>query len=184
MSSDRQKLKTVSLEGTLISAAVWIALSFLFALANVSLFGYYIGEFLAITLGGVPAAFLQLRLCLADKARWVRWIPAALAAAMPLLAAFFACVVGGFGGGLLGIILIVFSLAPAAGVCIGWIAHGKRLALIPLNILFIVFLVFNGIPFATRPIDLADFIALIYLLAGIFLAFVPAEKREPAEASA
>lgn len=174
MKTSRQKLKRASMIGLAVSAILWIALTY--PLQNVTLFGYYIGEVAAFILGGIPAAFLQLRLCLTDKEKWVRWVPTAVAAAV-YVAAIICYFAGGFGGELMALILFAACLAPTAGICIGWLAYGKRLALIPLNVALIAYMVMNGVPLAARPIELTDAAAIFYLLLGIYFAIRPLERK-------
>ena len=171
----RKKLKTVSLVGMIISAAVWIALPF--ALRDVTLSYVYIGEVLALTLGGIPTAFLQLRLCLTDREKWVRWVPTAVAA-MTYIAAGVMLVCDSFDG-LLSLIIAVFGLAPCVGICLGWLAYGKRAALVPLSIIFIAYLVISRVPIVSRPFELTDAAAAVYMISGICLALkpLPAEQK-------
>ena len=169
---NRSKLKIISTVGLTASAVLWIALSYF--LRNMTAFGYYIGEILGVTLSGIPVAFLQLRLCLTDKEKWVRWVPtvvdaAVCAAALILLVAAY--------DSLLSLLLIVAAVAPTAGICIGWLAHGKRLALIPLNIALIAYMIMNGVPLITRPFELTDAAAIFCFLIGIYFAIRPLERK-------
>ncbi len=167
-----QRLKKIAAALMCITAAVWIAVSAL--LSTVSVSGVYIGYMTALTLGGVPVAFLQLRLCLAEKERWVRWVPAVVAAGVYSLALLF--YFGGSMYSLLGMILAVFGMAPLAGICLGWLACGKRHAFLLLDILFIIYLIANRIPFFNRPFEGTDLIAFLYLAAGIYLFIKPAAE--------
>lgn len=181
MGEKRRNLKIISTAGIIVGAALWIGLTA--ALRNVVLFGYYIGEMAAFMLGGLPAAFLQLRLCLADKEKWVRWVPAAISALLGLAALILHvfAIRSDSMYDLLALLLVVAGLAPAAGICIGWLAYGKRAALVPLNILLVAYFVMNGAPFITRPFELADIAAAAYLLAGLFFA-ITAKGRSSAAA--
>lgn len=169
---NRSRLKIISTVGLAVSAVLWAALSYF--LRNTEAFGYYIGEIMGVTLSGIPVVFLQLRLCLTDKEKWVRWVPtvvdaAVCAAALILLVAAY--------DSLLSLLLIVAAFAPTAGICIGWLAHGKRLALIPLNIALIAYLIMNGVPLITRPFELADAAAIFCFLIGIYFAIRPLERK-------
>ncbi len=168
MDEKRRKLKIFSTLGIVIGVALWAGLSA--ALRDVEMFGYYIGELAAVMLGGVPAAFLQLRLCLADRERWVRWVPTAVAGAVGLAALGLHVYASRADSmyDLLALMLAVAGLAPAAGICIGWLACGKRAALIPLNLLLIGYFVMNGVPFLTRQGEFADLAAAGYLGAGVW----------------
>ena len=161
---NRSRLKIISTVGLAASAVLWVALSYF--LRNTEAFGYYIGEIMGVTLSGIPVAFLQLRLCLTDKEKWVRWVPTVVDAAV--------CAAG---DNLLSLLLIAAAVAPTAGICIGWLAHGKRLALIPLNIALIAYLIMNGVPLITRPFELADAAAIFCFLIGIYFAIRPLERK-------
>lgn len=170
---NRLKLKRISIIGLAVSAAIWIALSF--ALSGVHVFGLYIGEIFAMVLGGVPAMFLQLRLCLTDREKWVRWVPAAVTV-LVYAAALICYIEGSFSGTLLALLIVILGMAPAAGICLGWLAHGKKPALIPLNLLLIFYLALNEIPLVSRPIDLTDVFVAIYFLTGIYFFIKPVER--------
>ena len=169
---NRSRLKIISTVGLAASAVLWVALSYF--LRNTEAFGYYIGEILGVTLSGIPVAFLQLRLCLTDKEKWVRWVPTVVDAAVCAAALI---IIVADGDNLLSLLLIAAAVAPTAGICIGWLAHGKRLALIPLNIALIAYLIMNGVPLITRPFELADAAAILYFLIGIYFAIRPLERK-------
>ncbi len=171
----KRKLKKIAIIGMIISAAIWVVLTA--ALENVGHNGVFVGAVAGLSLGGVPTAFLQFRLCLTDREKWVRWVPAVTALAqIPLILLLY--LFGGDIGGLLALMILAFALAPSAGICLGWLAHGKRAALIPLNVIFIAYLVLNGLPFFVRPFELVDAITLLYLLVGVYLCIRPAERSE------
>ena len=169
----KKNLKKISLIGFLASLVLWIALSYF--LRNVSLFGFYIGEMLFIVLSGLPFAFLQLRLCLTDKEKWVRWVPLAVDIATYILSVIL-YLTGGFEAELMALILVVWGIAPSAGICLGWLAHGKKIALLPLNIMLIIYLALENIPIIARPIELTDIAAALYVLLGVYLFIRPIER--------
>lgn len=174
----KRKLKIFSTIGLAVSGVLWVAMSLIFKDTEAA--GVYLGEVFGLTLGGIPTAFLQFRLCLTDKEKWVRWVPIAVDSAVYAFAAAL-YITGGFGGTLLAAILAVFGLAPTAGICIGWLMHGKRIAILPLNITMIIYLAAARLPMISRPFELTDLFAIIYLLAGVYLAFRPMERGEEHE---
>ncbi len=169
----KKKLKIFSTIGLAVSGVLWIAMSLIFKDTEAA--GVYLGEVFGLTLGGIPTAFLQFRLCLTDREKWVRWVPIAADLAVYAFAAAL-YISGDFGGTLLAGILAVFGLAPTAGICLGWLMHGKRIAILPLNTVMIIYLAAARLPMISRPFELTDLFAAVFLLAGVYLAFRPMER--------
>lgn len=168
----KKKLKAVSIICMIISIVLWIAISYLLMPINTKLVGVYFGEVFEIFFVGVPTAFLQFRLCLTDKEKWVRWVPAAVILVGYMISAleylFDIEIVS-----LLGLVIAILFITPAAGVCIGWLAYGKKLAFIPLNIMMIFYLIMNRIPFISRPPEIADLFATLYIFSGVYFFLKP-----------
>ena len=81
----KRKLKIFSTVCMAVSGALWVAMSLIFKDTEAA--GVYLGEVFGLTLGCIPTAFLQFRLCLTDKEKWVRWVPIAVDLAVYAFAA-------------------------------------------------------------------------------------------------
>ena len=164
-------MKTVVLTVSLIlSLALYFALYFLFVNRDVVINGTSLGVSLALTLHAVPAFFLQWLLCRMEKPVWARWLPLALLAVIAVIGVLY--LTGTLGSGwdtLGGAIILCWCIAPAAGLALGWMAVGRKLAAIGVFLMLAVYVALKahgGPLWLLEPVDLA---ALAVLAAGIYL---------------
>lgn len=143
--------------------------------------GVDMGSVTAFTLCGLPFFFLQWRLCRAQKAKWVKWIPLGVISFLAIVSVIQVAFNQGSWDSLLGWIGLIFCMAPAAGMFLGWMAHGKKTAFIGVATAVIAYLIANRVPLLQRPIELTDVAAAIVLTAGICLLFKKVTKEQIAE---
>ena len=104
---------TALLYALLVCLAVWVEGRFL--------------ETLVLSFSAVPFLFLQARLCRLQRHRRLRWLPIGLLfLAAGLCALTFFGVLGTGWDFLFGGIGLLFCIAPAVGVALGWLAAGTR----------------------------------------------------------
>ena len=127
---------------------------------------------LMLTVHAVPAFFLQWLLCRTEKPVWVRWLPLALLASVAVVGALY--LIGTLGSNwdfIGGAIILCWCIAPAAGLALGWMAGGRKLAAIGLFLILAVYVVLKahgGPLWHLEPVDLA---ALAVLAAGLYFLF-------------
>ena len=127
---------------------------------------------LMLTLHAIPAFCLQWLLCRMEKPAWARWLPLALLAAVAVIGALY--LTGTLGSNwdfIGGAIILCWCIAPAAGLALGWMAGGRKLAAIGLFLILAVYVVLKahgGPLWHLEPVDLA---ALAVLAAGLYFLF-------------
>ena len=127
---------------------------------------------LMLTVHAVPAFFLQWLLCRMEKPVWARWLPLALLAAAAVIGVLY--LTGTLGNNwdfIGGVILLCWCIAPAAGLALGWMAGGRKLAAIGVFLMLAVYVVLKvhgGPLWHLEPVDLA---ALAVLAAGLYFLF-------------
>lgn len=152
--------------GLILSLALYFVLFF----KDITINGTSLGITLALTLHAVPAFFLQWLLCRMEKPVWVRWLPLALLAAIAVIGALY--LTGTLGSGwdaLGGGLILCWCIAPAAGLALGWMAGGWKLAAIGVFVILAVYVCvksLGGPIWHFEPMDLAAF---VILSAGIYL---------------
>lgn len=166
-------MKTAALTVSLtLSLALYFALYFIFANRDVTINGASLGVSLLLTVHAVPAFFLQWLLCRMERPAWVRWLPLVLLAAVAVIGALYLTGVLGSGWDVLGGgIILCWCIAPAAGLALGWMAGGRKLAAIGLFLMLAVYVVLKahgGPLWLLEPVDLA---ALAVLAAGLYFLF-------------
>ena len=173
MNPSVEHMKTAALTVNLILALVlYFALFFIFINWDVTINGTSLRATLALTVHAVPAFCLQWLLCRMEKPVWARWLPLALLAALTLLGALLFW--GAIGSGwdkLTGGIILCWCIAPAAGLALGWMASGRKLAAIGVFLILAVYVVLKahgGPLWHLEPVDLA---ALAVLAAGLYFLF-------------
>ena len=166
-------MKTAALTvGLTSSLALYLTLFFVFTNRDITINGASLGSTLALTVHAVPAFFLQWLLCRMEKPAWVRWLPLVLLAAFAVIGALY--LTGTLGSGwdaLAGAIILCWCIAPAAGLALGWMAGGRKLAAIGLFLILAVYVVLKahgGPLWLLEPVDLA---ALAVLAAGLYFLF-------------
>ena len=166
-------IKTVVLTVSLIlSLALYFALYFLFINRDVVINGASLGVSFALTFHAIPALFLQWLLCRMEKPVWARWLPLALLAAVAVIGVLYLTGTLGSGWDVLGgAMILCWCIAPAAGLALGWMASGRKLAAIGLFLMLAVYVVLKahgGPLWLLEPVDLA---ALAVLAAGLYFLF-------------
>ena len=125
---------------------------------------------LILTAHTVPAFCLHWLLCRMEKPVWARWLQLVLLAALALLGALlFWGVIGSGWDKLAGGIILCWCIAPAAGLALGWMANGRKLAAIGVFVMLAVYVYvksLGGPLWHFEPMDLA---ALAILTAGVYL---------------
>ena len=158
--------------GLILSLALYLALFFIFINWDVTINGASLGSTLALTLHAVPAFFLQWLLCRREKPVWARWLPLALLAAVAVIGTLYLTGTLGSGWDILGgAILLCWCIAPAAGLALGWMANGQKIAAIGVFLMLAVYVVLKahgGPLWLLEPVDLA---ALAVLAAGLYFLF-------------
>ncbi len=158
--------------GFAVAAALYALLFWIFGRAS--------SNALAATLlsaHALPMFLLQWRLCRVERRRWPRWAPLVLVAVIALIGALY--LFGDLGGGwdaLFGGLLLCWCAAPAAGICLGWMAGGghtaKRIAGAGLLVMLAVYVGLKALGFPLWwtfvPLDVP---ALAVLAAGFWLFF-------------
>lgn len=166
-------MKTAPLTvGFILSLALYLALFFVFRNRDIVINGTSLGSTLALTVHAVPAFFLQWLLCRMERPAWARWLPLALLAAVAVIGVLYLS--GTLGSGwdaLAGGIILCWCIAPAAGLALGWMAGGRKLAAIGVFLMLAVYVVLKahgGPLWLLEPVDLA---ALAILAAGLCFLF-------------
>lgn len=170
MNPSAEHPNTIALTAALIlSLALYSATFFVFVNRDVVINGTSLGACLALTVHAVPAFFLQWLLCRIEKPVWARWLPLALLAALAMLGALlFWGVIGSGWDKLAGGLLLCWCIAPAAGLALGWMASGRKLAAIGVFLMLAVYVILKahgGPLWLFEPVDLA---ALAVLTAGVY----------------
>ena len=169
MDPSAEHMKTAPLTVALIlSLAIYVALFFRDVMIN----GTSLGATLALTVHAVPAFFLQWLLCRMEKPVWARWLPLALLAAVIAIGTLYLTGTLGSGWDVIGgAIILCWCIAPAAGLALGWMAVGRKLAAIGVFLMLAVYVVLKahgGPLWHLEPVDLA---ALAVLAAGLYFLF-------------
>ncbi len=160
-----------------LSLAAYPALLFVLPGWDLTVLGGSLRTDLILAWPVIPFFCLQWLLCRVKKFKWPRWAPLVLLAAVALIGALY--LFGALGSGwdaLGGGILLCWCVAPAIGVCLGWMAGGghtaKRIAGIGLLAMLAVYVGLKalGSPrwWAFEPLDVP---ALAALAAGLWLFF-------------
>ena len=170
MDPSAEHMKTAPLTVALIlSLALYFALYFLFIIRDVTINGTSLGVTLALTVHAVPAFFLQWLLCRMERPVWARWLPLALLVAVAVTGALYLSGTLGSGWDVLGgAILLCWCIAPAAGLALGWMASGRKLAAIGVFLMLAVYVILKahgGPLWLFEPMDLA---ALAVLTAVVY----------------
>lgn len=160
-----KKTNTILTAGIFISLVLAVVIPIL--CTTVSFGGVDMGSVTAFTLCGVPFFFLQWRLCRSQKGKWVKWIPLGFLCVIAFLCFIQVTLTQGSWDSFLGWIGLIFCMAPAAGIFLGWMAHGKKIAFAGVAAAVVVYLAVNRIPFLQRPVDLLDVVAALVLTAGV-----------------
>ena len=173
MNPSVEHTKTIALTISLtVSLALYLALYFLFINRDVIINGASFGVSLALTVHAIPAFFLQWLLCRVERPVWARWLPLALLAAVAVIGTLY--LTGTLGSGwdfIGGAIILCWCIAPAAGLALGWMASGRKLAAIGVFLMLAVYVVLKahgGPLWLLEPVDLA---ALAVLAAGLYFLF-------------
>ena len=173
MNPSAEHMKTAPLTvGFILSLALYFALFLVFLNRDVVINGTSLGVTLALTLHAVPAFFLQWLLCRIEKPVWVRWLPLALLAAVAVIGALY--LTGTLGNNwdfIGGAMILCWCIAPAAGLALGWMANGQKIAAIGVFLMLAVYVVLKahgGPLWHLEPVDLA---ALAVLAAGLYFLF-------------
>lgn len=173
MNPSAKRMKIAALPvGFALSLILYVALFFVLANRDVIINGTSLGSTLVLTLHAVPAFLLQWLLCRVEKPVWVRWLPLALLAAVAVIGALY--LTGTLGSNwdfIGGAILLCWCIAPAAGLALGWLASGRKLAAIGVFLMLAVYVVLKahgGPLWLLEPVDLA---ALAVLAAGLYFLF-------------
>lgn len=173
MNPSAEHTKTIALTVSFIlSLALYPVLFFIFTHRDVTINGASLGSTLALTVHAVPAFFLQWLLCRMEKPVWVRWLPLALLASIAVIGVLYLTGILGSGWDALGgAIILCWCIAPAAGLALGWMAVGRKLAAIGLFLILAVYVVLKahgGSLWRLEPVDLS---ALAVLAAGLYFLF-------------
>lgn len=162
--------------GIIVSTVIAIALPVV--LQSVYFDGVDMGSVTAFTLCGLPFFFLQWRLCRVVKSKWVKWIPIGVLCAVAIVSTVWVIAESGSWDSLLGWIGLIFCMAPTAGIFLGWMAHGKKIAFIGVIASIAAYFIANRVPIVQRSFELIDAAAVIVLAAGIyFLIRKPTNAR-------
>lgn len=108
-----------------LSLGVYLALRFVWTDWNPTVLGESLRVDLILAWPVISFFCLQWLLCRVEKFRWPRWAPLVLVAAIALIGALY--LFGALGGGwdaLGGGFLLCWCVAPAIGICLGWMAGG------------------------------------------------------------
>lgn len=174
-----KKTNAVLTAGIFVSVVLAIVIPI--ACTTVYYAGVDMGSATAFTLCGLPFFFLQWRLCRAVKEKWVMWVPIGILCVVALLSAVQFILNEGSWDSIIGLLGLIFCLSPAAGIFLGWMAHGKKLAFLGVAAAVAVYLIANRVPFLQRPAELLDAAAAVVLAAGIYLLFRDPQKALNAE---
>ena len=173
MNPSAEHTKTAALTvGLILSLALCFALFFIFVNWDITINGTSLGATLVLTVHAVPAFFLQWLLCRMERTVWVRWLPLALLVSVAVIGALY--LTGTLGSNwdfIGGAILLCWCIAPAAGLALGWMANGQKLAAIGVFLMLTVYVVLKahgGPLWHLEPVDLA---ALAVLAAGLYFLF-------------
>ena len=170
MDPSAEHMKTAPLTvGFILSLALYFALYFVLVNWDATINGTSLRTDLLLTLHAVPAFFLQWLLCRMEKPVWARWLPLALLATVAVIGTMY--LTGTLGSGwdfIGGAIILCWCIAPAAGLTLGWMAGGRKLAAIGVFVMLAVYVVLKtlgGPLWLLEPVDLA---ALAVLAAGLY----------------
>ena len=173
MNPSAEHTKTITLTVSFIlSLALYPVLFFIFTHRDVTINGASLGDALMLTFHTVPAFFLQWLLCRMEKPVWAWWLPLALLATVAAIGTLY--LTGTLGNGwdfVGGAIILCWCIAPAAGLALGWMASGRKLAAIGVFVMLAVYAVLKALGgplWLLEPVDLA---ALAVLAAGLYFLF-------------
>ena len=158
--------------GLALSLALYLTLYFIFTNRDVTINGASLGVSLLLTVHAVPAFFLQWLLCRVERPAWVRWLPLALLAAAAVIGALYLTGTLGSGWDVLGgAMILCWCIAPAAGLALGWMAGGRKLAAIGVFLILAVYVVLKAHGGPLWHLETVDLAALAVLAAGLWFLF-------------
>ena len=169
MNPSAEHMKTAALPAGLALSLILYALIYIWqpGLAQSS-----IKANLILTFHAVPAFCLQWMLCRMDKPAWVRWLPLALLVAVAVTGALDLSGTLGSGWDVLGgAILLCWCIAPAAGLALGWMANGQKLAAIGVFVMLAVYVYVKSLGGPLWHLEPMDLAALAVLAAGLYFLF-------------
>ena len=173
MNPSAEHTKTVVLMVSFIlSLALYFALFFIFINRDVVINGTSLGVSLALTVHAVPAFLLQWLLCRVEKPVWVRWLPLALLAVVAVIGALY--LTGTLGSNwdfIGGAFILCWCIAPAAGLTLGWMANGRKLAAIGVFLMLAVYVYVKSLGGSLWHLEPVDLAALAVLAAGLYFLF-------------
>ena len=173
MNPSAEHMKTAALTvGFILSLALYFALYFVLVNWDATINGTSLGTDLLLTVHAVPAFFLQWLLCRMEKPVWARWLPLALLAAVAVIGTMY--LTGTLGSGwdfIGGAIILCWCIAPAAGLALGWLASGQKIASIGVFVMLAIYVVLKAHGGPLLHFDPADLAALAVLVAGLYFLF-------------
>ena len=173
MDPSAEHMKTAALTvGFSLSLALYFALYFVLVNWDATINGTSLGTDLLLTLHAVPAFFLQWLLCRMEQPVWARWLPLALLAAVAVIGTMY--LTGTLGSGwdfIGGAILLCWCIAPAAGLALGWMVSGRKLAAIGVFLILAVYVVLKALGGPLWHLEHMDLAALAVLAAGLYFLF-------------